>query len=45
MALRTTHMTKLMLYLFNNQALLKAVKRWIGEGGEASLVKSTDAEI
>ena len=27
-----------MLYLCDNQALLKAVKRWVGEGGKATLV-------
>jgi len=32
LALRGTPMTKPMLYLCDNQALLKAVKRWVGEG-------------
>jgi hypothetical protein len=30
-------MTKPMLYLCDNQALLKAVKRWVGEGGKSTL--------
>jgi len=30
------------LYLCDNQALLKVVKRWVGEGGKATLV---DAKI
>ena len=34
LTLRGTLVTKLMLYLCNNQALLKAVKRWVGEGGK-----------
>jgi len=32
-------------YLCNNQALLKAVKRWVGEGGKATLVGVPDANI
>ena len=31
-------LTTPMLYLCDNQALLKAVKRWVGEGGQATLV-------
>ena len=38
LALRGTPVTKLMLYLCDNQALLKAVKRWVGEGGKVILV-------
>jgi len=34
-----------MLYLCNNQALLKAVKRWVGEVGKATLVGASDADI
>ena len=37
--------TKPMLYLCDNQALLKAVKRWVGEGGKATLVGVPDADI
>jgi len=29
----------------DNQALLKAVKRWVGEGGKATLVGAPDADI
>ena len=36
LALRGTPVTKPMLYLCDNQALLKAVKRWVGEGGKAT---------
>jgi len=32
LALRGTPVTKPMLYLCDNQALLKAVKKWVGEG-------------
>jgi len=34
-----------MLYLCDNQVLLKAAKRWIGEGGKATLVEAPDADI
>jgi len=34
-----------LLYLCGNQSLLKAVKRWIGEGGKATLVGAPDADI
>ena len=36
-----------MLYLCDNQALLKTVKRWVGEGGNATLVGAPepDADI
>jgi len=36
MALCGIPVTKPMLYLCDNQALLKAVKRWVGEGGKAT---------
>jgi len=36
LALRGTPVTKSMLCLCNNQALLQAVKRWLGEGGKAT---------
>jgi len=45
LALRGTSMTKPILYLCDNQALLKAVKRWVGEGGKAMLVGAPDADI
>ena len=45
LALRGTPVTKSMLYLCDNQALLKAVKRWVGEGGTATLVGVLDADI
>jgi len=34
-----------MLYLCDNQALLKAVNREIGEGGKATLIEAPDADI
>jgi len=34
-----------MLYLCDNQALLKAVKRWVDEGRKATLVGAPDADI
>ena len=45
LALRSTPVTKSMLYLCYNQALLKAVKRWVCEGGKAALVGAPDADI
>ena len=40
-----TSVTKPVLYLCDNQALLKAVKRWVGEGGKATLVGAPHADI
>jgi len=34
-----------MIYLCDNQALLKAVKRWVDEGGKATLVGAPDVDI
>jgi len=34
-----------MLFQCDNQLLLKAVKRWVGEGGKATLVGAPDADI
>jgi len=34
-----------MLYFYDNQALLKAVKRWVGEGAKATLAGAPDADI
>ena len=45
LALRGTPVTKPMLYLCDNQALLKAVKRCVGEGRKATLVGAPDANI
>ena len=38
LALCGTPVATPMLYLCDNQALLKAIKRWVGEGGKATLV-------
>ena len=45
LALRGTPVTKPMLYLCDNQALLRAVKRWVGEGGKATLGRAPVADI
>jgi len=45
LTLRGTPVTKPMLYLCDNQALLKTVKIWVGEGGKATLVGAPDADI
>ena len=34
-----------LLYLCDDQSLLRAVNRWIGEGGKATLVGSPDADV
>jgi len=43
--LRDTLIEETLLYLCDNQSLLKAVNRWIGEGGMATLVGAPDADI
>ena len=45
LALRDTLIEELVMYLCDNQSLLKAITRWIGEGGKATLVGSPDADI
>jgi len=45
LALRDTPIEEPLLYLSDNQSLLKAVNRWIGEGGKATLVWAPDADI
>ena len=45
LALRDTLIEEPLLYLCDNQSLLKAVNRWIGEGGKATLVGAPDAHI
>jgi len=34
-----------LLYLCDDQSLLRAVNRWIGEGGKATLMGAPDADI
>ena len=45
LALRGIPVTSPMLYLCDNQALLKAAKRWVGEGAKATLVGAPHADI
>ena len=45
LALRGTQKDKPMLYLCDSQELLKAVKRWVGEGGKSTLAGAPDADI
>jgi len=45
MALHGTPVRKPMLYLCDNQTLLKAARKWVGEGGKATLVGAPDADI
>jgi len=45
LVLRDTLIEEPLLYLCDNQSLLKAVNRWIGEGGKATLVGAPDADI
>ena len=43
LALRDPPIEEPLLYLCDNQLLLKTVTRWIGEGGKATLVGASDA--
>jgi len=45
LALCDTLIEEPLLYLCDNQSLLKAVNRWIGEGGQATLVGAPDTDI
>jgi len=45
LALGDTLIEEPLLYLCDNQSLLKAVNRWIVEGGKATLVGAPDADI
>jgi len=45
LALCDTLIEEPLLYLCDNQSLLKAVNGWIGEGGKATLVVAPDADI
>jgi len=45
LALRDTLIEELLLYLCDNQSMLKTVNKWIGEGGKATLVGVLDADI
>jgi len=45
LALRGTPMTSPMVYSRDIQVLLKAVKRWVGEGGKATLKGAPDEDI
>jgi len=45
LALRDTPIEEPLLYLCDNQSLLKAVNRWITKGGKATLVGAPDADI
>jgi len=40
-----TLLEELLLFVCDNQSLLKAVTRWIGENGKATLVGAPDADI
>ena len=45
LALRSMSVINPMLYLCDNQALLNAVKKLVGEGGKATLVGAPDTDI
>ena len=45
LALRDTLIEEPLLYQCDNQSLLKAINRWIGEGGMATLVGAPDTDI
>jgi len=45
LALHDTLREEPLLFLCDNQSLLKAVNRWIGEGGKVTLAGAPDADI
>ena len=45
LALRDTLIKGPLLYLCDNQSLMKAVNRWISEGGKTTLVGAPDTDI
>ena len=45
LALRDTLIEEPLLCFCDDKSLLKAVNRWIGEGGKATLVGAPDADI
>ena len=45
LALCDTLIEEPLLHVCDNQSLLKAVNRWIGGGGKATLVGAPDADI
>ena len=45
LALRDTLIVELLLYLCDTESLLKAVNRWIGQGGKTTLYGAPDADI
>ena len=45
LALRDMPIEEPLLYLCDNQSLLKAVSKWIGEGGKATLVGAPEVDI
>ena len=45
LALRKTRFTDNLLYLCDNQSLLKAVQKWTGEGPKQTMANAPDADI
>ena len=45
LALRDTLIEEPLLYLCDKQSFMKAVNRWVGEGGKATLVGAPDVDI
>ena len=45
LALRKTRFTDNLLYLCDNQSLLKAVQKWTGEGPKQTMANTPDADI
>ena len=45
LALRATKTTYVMLYLCDNQVLLKSVQKWTGDGPKQTMVNAPDADI
>ena len=45
LALRKTRFTDNLLYLCDNQSLLKAVQKWTGEGPKQTMANAPDADV
>ena len=45
LALRQAELSEDVLILCDNESVLKAIKKWIGQGGRATLANAPDADI
>ena len=45
LALQTAALSEDVLLLCDNEAVLRVIKKWVGQGGKATLATATDADI